>query len=66
MLQEFGRNSPTLDRLALIVRGADTARSDLAPEAPGLLAALLDLSRMYSDDLVQLEAGPALYDAFYR
>lgn len=66
MLQEFGLNSPALDRLALIVRGADTARPDLAPEAPGLLAASLGLSRMYSDDLVQLQAGMALYDAFYR
>ncbi len=42
------------------------ARLDLAPEAPGLLAASLGLSRMYADDLAQLEAGMALYDAFYR
>ena len=53
-------------RLATIVRGADTARLDLAPEAAGLLAASLGLSRMYADDLEQLEAGMALYDAFYR
>ena len=66
MLEELGLHSPALDRLALIVRGADTARSDLAPEAPGLLAASLGLSRMYSDDLAQLAAGLALYDAFYR
>ena len=66
MLEEFGLHSPALDRLALIVRGADTARPDLAPEAPGLLAASLGLSRMYSDDLAQLAAGLALYDAFYR
>jgi hypothetical protein len=39
---------------------------DLAPEAPGLLAASLGLSRMYADDLQQLEAGMTLYDAFYR
>ena len=48
------------------MRGADTARHDLAPEAAGLLAASLGLSRMYADDLAQLEAGLALYDAFYR
>lgn len=66
MLEEFGLRSPALDRLALIVRGADTARPDLAPEAPGLLAASLGLSRMFSDDLAQLSAGLALYDAFYR
>ncbi len=50
----------------LIVRGADTARLDLAPEAAGLLAASLGLSRMHRDDLAQLDAGLALYDAFYR
>lgn len=66
MLAEFGLDLPALDRLALIVRGADTARPDLAPEAQGLLAASLGLSRMFSDDLEQLEAGMALYDAFFR
>lgn len=45
---------------------ADTNRHDLAPEAAGLLAASLGLSRMYRDDLVQLDAGMLLYDAFYR
>jgi rhodanese-related sulfurtransferase len=66
MIEEFGLASPSLLRLAAIVRGADTARHDLAPEAPGLLAASLGLSRMYADDLEQLEAGLTLYDAFYR
>jgi rhodanese-related sulfurtransferase len=66
MIEEFGLASEPLDRLAAIVRGADTARLDLAPEAPGLLAASLGLSRMYADDLAQLEAGMLLYDAFYR
>ena len=66
MLAEFGLSIPALDRLATIVRGADTARLDLAPEAAGLLAASLGLSRMYSDDLEQLEAGMLLYDAFFR
>jgi rhodanese-related sulfurtransferase len=66
LLAEFGLQTPALDRLARIVRGADTARLDLAPEAAGLLAASLGLSRMYVDDLAQLEAGLSLYDAFYR
>lgn len=55
-----------LKRLAVIVRGADTARPEIAPQAAGLLAASLGLSRMYSDDLEQLEAGMLIYDAFYR
>lgn len=66
MVAEFGLATEPLLRLAAIVRGADTARLDLAPEAPGLLAASLGLSRMYADDLEQLDAGIALYDAFYR
>jgi hypothetical protein len=48
------------------VRAADTARLDLVPEAAGFLAASLGLSRIYGDDLEQLDAGMALYDAFYR
>jgi rhodanese-related sulfurtransferase len=66
MLDELGLQIEPLARLATLVRGADTARLDLAPEAPGLLAASLGLSRMYLDDLAQLEAGMSLYDAFYR
>jgi rhodanese-related sulfurtransferase len=66
MIEEFGLATPPLLRLATIVRAADTARLDLSPEAPGLLAASLGLSRMYDDDLEQLEAGMTLYDAFYR
>ncbi|HKY95290.1 MAG TPA: chromate resistance protein ChrB domain-containing protein, partial [Kiloniellales bacterium] len=49
-----------------IVRGADTARLDLAPESAGLLAVSLGLSRMYADDSEQLEASLPLYDALYR
>ncbi|MEQ1900532.1 MAG: sulfurtransferase/chromate resistance protein [Devosia sp.] len=66
MVAEFGLTSPPLTRLAAIVRGADTNRLDLAPEAAGLLALSLGLSRVHSDDLEQLEAGILLYDALYR
>jgi len=66
MIEEFGIAHDALTKLAVIVRGADTNKHDLAPEAAGLLAASLGLSRMYRDDLEQLEAGMALYDAFYR
>jgi rhodanese-related sulfurtransferase len=66
MIEEFGLATPPLLRLATMVRAADTGRLALSPEAPGLLAASLGLSRMYDDDLAQLEAGIALYDAFYR
>ena len=66
MIDECELRSDALDRLATIVRGADTNRHDLAPEAAGLLAASLGLSRMYRDDLQQLDAGMLLYDAMYR
>lgn len=66
MIAEFGLSHPALDRLATVVRGADTDRHDLAPQAAGLLAVSVGLSRQYRDDLAQLEAGMGLYDALYR
>lgn len=66
MIEEFGLACDALSRLAVVVRAADTARLDLVPQAAGFLAASLGLSRMYRDDLEQLEAGMLLYDAFYR
>lgn len=66
MLEEFNLRTAPLSRLALIVRGADTGRLDLSPQSAGLLAASLGYSRMYRDDLAQLDAALPLYDAFYR
>lgn len=67
MVQDFGlSNYKPLARLARIVRDADTGHLESAPEASGLLAASLGLSRMFADDIEQLEAGMLLYDAFYR
>lgn len=47
MIEEFGLASEPLLRLARIVRAADTARLDLAPEAAGLLAASLGLQDVF-------------------
>ncbi|MHA0337287.1 chromate resistance protein ChrB domain-containing protein [Sphingomonas aquatilis] len=67
MVEEFGLGGhQPLARLAAIVRGADTDRLDLVPEAAGLLAISLGLSRIHTDDHAQLEAGMAVYDALYR
>lgn len=66
MLEGFSLQSKALLHLATIVRGADTNHHELAPESAGLLAASLGLSRMYRDDIAQLNAGMLLYDAFYR
>jgi rhodanese-related sulfurtransferase len=66
LLDDFGLHCEPLDRMATVIRGADTDRHDLAPQAAGLLALSVGLSRMFRDDLQQLEAGIALYDALYR
>jgi rhodanese-related sulfurtransferase len=66
MVEEFGLRTPSLLHLAKIVRGADTARPNLEPECAGLLAASLGYSRMFKEDLPQLDAAMSLYDAFYR
>lgn len=64
-LGEFGLGDPALLHLARIVRGADTARPDLEPQAAGLLALSLGLSAIEKDDRVQLEKGLLIYDALY-
>jgi len=56
---------PALVQLAVIVRGADTARLDLAPQAAGLLAVSLGLSRNFKDDHEMLKHGMVMYDALY-
>lgn len=56
---------PALAQLAVIVRGADTRRFDLAPQAAGLAAVSLGLSRLFADDHAMLEHGMVLYDALY-
>lgn len=66
LLDDFALHSPALDRLALVIRAADTNRHDLSPQAAGLLALSVGLSRQYRDDLAQLEAALPLYDALYR
>jgi hypothetical protein len=64
-LAKFHLKDPALDQLAVIVRGADTNRLDLAPQAAGLAAISLGLSRTYKDDHEMLEHGMIVYDALY-
>jgi hypothetical protein len=67
MLKLFGLEAePSLARLAVIVRGADTARPDLAPEAAGLHAVSLGLSVLADDDdHGMLRQGFIIYDALF-
>jgi hypothetical protein len=64
-LEKYSLTDPALRQLAVIVRGADTARLDLAPQASGLLAISLGLSSVYADDHEMLRHGLVLYDALY-
>jgi hypothetical protein len=64
-LRVYEIRDPALDTLAVIVRGADTARPDLAPQAAGLLALSLGLSANFPDDHAMLEHGLIMYDALY-
>ena len=64
-LGKYGLNDPALQRMALIVRAADTNRLEIAPQAAGLLAVSLGLSHNFSDDHAMLAQGMILYDALY-
>jgi len=65
LLAKYGLEDPALAELAVIIRGADTARLDLAPQAAGLLAISLGLSHNFQDDHEQLRHGFVIYDALY-
>lgn len=66
-IERHGLTDPALLALAPIVRGADTSRHDLAPEASGLFAVSLGLSSLFADDdYAVLRQGMAVYDALYR
>jgi hypothetical protein len=64
-LKRYRIADPALKQLAVIVRGADTARLDLAPQAAGLLALSLGLSAVFADDHEMLGHGMVVYDALY-
>ncbi|MCI0333256.1 MAG: chromate resistance protein [Planctomycetes bacterium] len=64
-LKKYQLSDPCLTDLAVIVRGADTARLDLAPQCPGLLAVSLGLSHNFRNDHEMLAHGFVLYDAMY-
>lgn len=64
-LRKYALDDPALQRLAVIVRGADTNRLDIAPQAAGLVAISLGLSHNFRDDHAMLARGMVLYDALY-
>jgi rhodanese-related sulfurtransferase len=64
-LRHFRLADAALAQLAVIVRGADTNRLELAPQSAGLAAISLGLSRVYPDDMEMLAHGMVMYDALY-
>jgi rhodanese-related sulfurtransferase len=65
IVDAYGIQDPALDRLATIVRGADTSRPDLTPQCEGLLAISYGLSSNFPDDHEMLKHGMVMYDALY-
>jgi hypothetical protein len=65
LLEDFELTDPGLEILAPIVRGADTDRHSLAPEAAGLHAIALGMSAAFADDQELLAHGLVVYDCLY-
>ena len=66
LIAAFELQDPALEMLATIVRGADTSRLEIAPQAAGLLAVSLGLSQLHADDdHAMLQAALPVYDALY-
>ncbi|MFT3845479.1 MAG: chromate resistance protein [Lacibacter sp.] len=65
IIKKYKINDPAVLTMAVIVRGADTDRHDIAKEAAGLMAISAGLSYNITDDYKLLETGMVLYDAMY-
>ena len=65
ILKKHGLKDDALDRIAAIVRGADTDRHDFAPQAAGLEAIFSGLAYRIKDDLALLNLGMTIYDGLY-
>ncbi len=65
IINKYNLTDPALQRLALIVRGADTSAKDLTPESRGLEAIAEGFRLTYQNDHELLERESAVYDALY-
>ena len=65
IIKKHGITDPAVQQLAIIIRGADTDRFDLAKQSAGLWAISAGLSHNYNDDHEMLAIGMKLYDALY-
>lgn len=65
ILEKYKIKDHALHTLAVIVRGADTDRHDIAGQASGLWAISAGLAYNVKDDYELLEKGMMIYDALY-
>ena len=64
-VKKYEIKDPAVHTLAVIVRGADTDRHDLARQASGLWAVSAGLAYNTKDDYELLQKGMMIYDALY-
>src|ERR1051326_3464208 len=64
-LKKYAIKDAALHVIAPIVRGADTDRHDISPQASGLWAISAGLAYNYKDDKQLLQQGRLIYDALY-
>lgn len=65
-IKKHGLKDAVLDRIAAIVRGADTDRHNFAPQAAGLEAIFSGLAYNSKDDHELLALGMTIYDGLYN
>ena len=65
IIKKYKLGDRALERLALIVRGADTGAKDLTPESRGLEAIAEGFRIVFRDDHELLERESSVYDALY-
>ena len=65
IITKYQLSDAALEKLSLIVRGADTDRFDLAAQSAGLWAISAGLSYNHKNDFEMLEIGMKIYDALY-
>lgn len=65
IIQKYNIKDPAILAIAVIVRGADTDRHEIAKEAAGLWAISAGLSYNITDDYKLLETGMVIYEALY-
>ena len=65
IIKKYKIKDPAVLVMAVIVRGADTDRHDIAKEAAGLLAISAGLAHNITDDYKLLQTGMVIYDALY-